>query len=208
MTNIYKTISLDNSFENIICLAEESYFVEIIVEYEQCYRVNYNQVTGFVKKADVKEISNTPLTPYPNNIKLTIGNNCNLRSSPTTQSTTTNIVIPIYTNTENIEFIGRIFGEEAIDFGGNTWYLIKHNNQYGYIYNKYVSSISPIYYNTENVSYTQEDIQSIQNPITHTPSIILIIILSIPIAITLFIFFLPQKTKHKPKRTPKIIEKY
>ena len=207
-TYIYKTTSLENTFDNIICIGEESYFVEIIVEYDECYRVNYNQISGFVKKNDVKEINNTPFTPYPTNITISIGNNCNLRSTPTTQTNTTNIISTIYSKESEITFIGRVFGEEAIDFGGNTWYYVKHNNQYGYIYNKYVSSISPIYYNTEKVSYlTKQEIPTL-NPITHTPSIILIIILAIPLIVTLIIFYIPPKSKIKQTRTKETIEKY
>ena len=196
-TNIYRTTSSSNTLDNIYCIGEETYFVEILQEYEDMYKVNYNNITGFVKKEDVKEITNTPSTPYPYNIKLNIGTNCNLRSTPTTATNTNNVISTIYANTPDIVFIGRASGEEAIDFGGNTWYYVYYQNNYGYIYNNYVSSITPIYPSIENYTYATNDSNKISNPITHTPSIIIIIILAMPLLGTLLLLYLPQKIKIK-----------
>lgn len=209
-TNIYKTTNESNNISNVICIAEKTYFVEIIGDYDVFYRVNYNSINGYVKKTDVKEISTTPHTPYPYNIQIVIGSNCNLRSSPTTKSSTNNILSTIYSNEQNLIFVGRIFSEEAIDFGGNTWYYVKYQDKYGYVYNKYVKSITPIYPNTEEISYIQSNTERIKNPITHTPSIIIIVILMIPLFATLIILYLPlkQKRKPKPRKSPKIFDKY
>lgn len=209
-TCLYKSTLDSDNISNVICIAEKSYFVEIIGDYDSYFRVNYNGVNGYVKKNDVKEISNTPSTPYPYNIKLTIGSNCNLRSSPTTKSDTNNILTTLYTDEHNFTFIGRIYSEEAIDFGGSTWYYVNYNGTYGYIYNRYVKSITPIYENTENVTYLSTEPTKIENPISHTPSLILIIILLIPCLAILLILYLPKKhvKKSRPKKSPKIFERY
>lgn len=209
-TEIYKTTSGSNSIDNIICIAEKSYFVEIIGDYDDYYRVNYNSISGYLKKNDVKEITNTPNTPYPYNIKITIGNNCNLRSSPTTNASTNNIITVLNKNETEITFIGRIYGEEAIDFGGSTWYYVNYNGYYGYVYNNYLSSITPIYENTEEFTYYTQNISTIENPITHTPSLIIIIILALPLIAILIILYLPKKSKSKTKKQKilKIPEKY
>ena len=206
-TNIYRSSTISNTFENIYCIGEESYFVEIIQEINDMYKVNYNNITGFVKKEDVKGITNSPSTPYPYNIKLNIGSNCNLRSTPTTATNTNNIISTIYANTTDIIFIGRASGEEAIDFGGKTWYYVCYQNNYGYIYNNYVSSITPIYPSKENFTYYTAEPTNIINPITHAPSIIIIIILTLPLLGTLLLLYLPKKVKlSTSKKTKKHIK--
>jgi len=197
-TEIFKEPSTNINLDNIICIAEESYFVEIISEFEDFYKVSYNSISGFIKKSHLKEISNTPTTPYPYNIKITISSNCNLRTTPTTKSTVNNVVSTIYTDSE-IKFIGRTYGEEAIDFGGSTWYYVCVNGNYGYIYNKYVKNITPIYENKESFTYASPINETIQNPITHTPSLLIIIILSIPLIAVLIILYIPNKPKHTKK---------
>lgn len=209
-TEIYKNMSGSNSISNILCIAEETYFVEIIGDYDGYYRVNYNGISGYIKSNTVKEVSSTPTTPYPYNIKIVIGNNCNLRSTPTTTQQLNNIVCTLHAGEENITFIGRIYSEEAIDFGGTTWYYVNYNGQYGYVYNKYIKSVSPIYHNTESVTFLSATQDTITNPITHTPSLIIIIILLIPCLGILLILYLPKgiRKKQKPRKSPKIFDRY
>ena len=206
-SNLYSDASENSS---TVCIAEKTYFVQILNETSQMYKVNYNGISGYIKKNDVKEITSTPNTPYPKNIKLKIGNDCNLRSSPTTKTQISNVLNTIKAGETNIEFIGRIFADEAIDFGGTTWYLVKYLGEYGYIYNKYVQTITPIYENNESVNYVENTNNSIQNPITHTPSILLIIIMSIPLLIILIILYAPKKfkTRTKKQKPIKVIDKY
>lgn len=82
-TYLYKTASSDNSIKNIICAMENTYYVEILLTYdEDFYKVNYNGVSGFVLRNQVKKVSGIPANPYPNNIKMmTINNNIYLRST-------------------------------------------------------------------------------------------------------------------------------
>lgn len=208
-TNLYRLANND-SITNIICLVEKSYFVEIISETDNYYKVNYNNISGYVKKNEVKKVTTTPSTPFPYNIRLVIANPCNLRSSPTNRATTNNIITTLQANESNIIFIGRIFSEEAIDFGGTTWYYVNYQGSYGYIYNKYVKSITPIYENTENITYYHESFDNIVNPITHTPSIIIVLIMFIPCIFILIILYSPRKTNKKIKtpKIPKTTDKY
>jgi len=209
-TQIYKSTSGNDALDNIYCLAEESYFVEIIGDYDDYYRIKYSIINGYIKKTDVKEVSSIPSTPYPQNIKIIIGNNCNLRSSPTTKSDNNNVICTIHKGESDIQFIGRVLGEEAIDFGGSSWYYIKYQDKYGYIYNNYVKSITPIYQNTEQFTYLTGFIEKIDNPITHTPSLIIMILLLIPFVGMLVLMYLPKKIRIKQKqhKTHKIIDKY
>lgn len=198
-TNIYKLTADNESIQNIICIAEKSYFVEIISEYENKYRVNYNGISGYVKKNDVREITGTPITPYPYNIKIQLASNCNFRSSPSTKTEVSNIITTLKAGENNFTFIGRIFSEEAIDFGGTTWFYVNYQGVNGYIYNKYVKSITPIYENKESVNFKSNNNTKLVNPITHTPSIIIIIILFLPCLGILLILYLPRKYTHKTK---------
>ena len=93
--NLYKIADNSDIFTDIICIVEKSYFVEIISEYKDYYKVNYNNITGYIKKADVVIVKDKPTTPFPTNIKITMGNTCNLRSSPTTKTSTNNIIATI-----------------------------------------------------------------------------------------------------------------
>jgi len=205
--NLYKIADNTDVFTDIICIIEKTYFVEIISEYKDYYKVNYNNITGYVKKADVVLVKDKPTTPFPNNIKITMGKTCNLRSTPTTKSSTSNIISTINSGETNIEFIGRIFAEEAMDFCGTTWYYVKYNNNYGYIYNQYIKNITPIYENKE-ISIEKDNINiNTDNPINNVTSIILVAILILPSIIILFILYLPRKIKSNNKQI-KIIDKY
>ena len=210
-TFLYKLTTSSTNLTEIILIVEKIYFVEILSENSSNYKVNYNGQIGYVKKNDVELVSNIPNTPFPNNIQIIICSDCNLRSTPTTKSSTNNIITTLHANEKNIQFIGRIFADEVIDFGGTTWYYIKYNNQYGYIYNKYVKSITPIYENKEESVPVNDLSLNNTNPLTDSPSLIIIILLFIPIIIILFILYLPRekllqhnkKSKHK-----EIKEKY
>ena len=206
-TYLYKFSTEDQSINNIYCLIEKGYFVKILDIVDSFYYVNYNGVSGFVKKNDVKEINETPQTPYPSNIKLVIGSNCNLRSSPTT-NTPNNIIATLTSEESNIKFIGRIFSDEVIDFGGKTWYLVEFDGKLGYIYNKYVKSITPIYENQEKTTYKNQINYDISNPITNTPSLIIIIILLLPCIFILFLLYYHPKATNKRSKKLKEIDKY
>ena len=124
--------------------------------------------------------------------------------------TTNNVITTLNSGESEITFIGRIFSDEAIDFGGTTWYYVKYKDHYGYIYNKYVKSITPIYENTEPTLKYVEPNEKITNPITHTPSILIIILLFIPCIFILIILYSPKFHFHKPKHNKKhkVIDKY
>ncbi len=207
--NLYRLSVDDNNIENVLCLIEKTYFVEIVSDNVDCYKVNYNGISGYIKKNDVVMVQNEPTTPFPVNIKMTIASNCNLRSSPTTHPSTNNIISTIYSGETNLTFIGRIFAEEAIDFGGTTWYYVSFDGQRGYIYNKYIKSITPIYPNTEetlihtNNNYTQV------SPLNDTNSIIIIILLFIPCIGILILLYLPRKTSTRQNdKKSRYIDRY
>lgn len=207
--NLYKFSVEDNSIENILCFVEKTYFVEIISDEVDSYKVNYNGITGYIKKNDVVPVQNEPTTPFPINIKMTIANNCNFRSTPTTHPSTNNIISTIHAGETNINFIGRIFAEESIDFGGTTWYYVSFNGERGYIYNKYIKSITPLYPNNEETIVIPDNNFTQVGPLSETNNVIVIILLFIPCIAILFILYLPIKnsTRQRVKKT-KYVDRY
>ena len=194
-TYLYKSAEL-TSTKNKWCLIENSYFVKIINNYNsEFYKVEYNGISGFVKKSEINLVNEIPKTPYPN---LTTFNtnqtNCYLRSSPQITEITNNVLLTIPKNTQNLKYIGKIIGEEAIDYKGSIWYLTEYNGTYGYIYSAYTNSISPINLNVENVTnYTGEDFSKI-NPLTNLTCLIIIILTLIPSLFIVIMLYIPKKS--------------
>lgn len=208
--NVYKLSTANDSIDNVLCIVEKTYFVEILSETADDYKVNYNGIVGYVKKDDVVLVSGTPTTPFPVGINLVLGSNCNLRSTPTTKSASSNVLSTLNKNESNITFIGRVFAEEVIDFGGNTWYFVIYNGEKGYIYNKYIKSASPIYPNTEEISlYKATEFTSL-NPISEPSSVIIIVLLFIPCVAILLILYYPFKkfTRKSSITSTREIERY
>lgn len=208
--NVYKLSTANDSIDNVLCIVEKTYFVEILSETADDYKVNYNGIIGYVKKNDVVLVSGTPSTPFPVGINLVLGSNCNLRSTPTTKSASSNVISTLSKNESDITFIGRVFAEEVIDFGGNTWYFVICNGEKGYIYNKYIKSVSPIYPNTEEISlYKSSEFTSL-NPISEPNCVIIIMLLFIPCVAILIILYYPFKrfTRNTNRTCTKEIERY
>lgn len=208
-TYLYKSAEL-NTVQNKWCLIENSYFVKILQNYNtNFYKVEYNGIVGFVLKDDIQLINEIPQTPYPNNINFNIGQTgCYMRTSPKIKDVTDNTIKVIPANTKNLRYIGKIIGEEAVDFKGSIWYLTEYEGEYGYVYSAYTNSISAIAKNTENVTnYDGSDFSKI-NPITNLQCIIIIVLTLIPTFIILYLLYKPRKLKNiniNPKKIDKNI---
>ena len=177
-------------------------FVEVLSDYnDDFYKVNYNSVIGFAKKSDVREVINVPSSPYPSGITISINDNgCYFRALPISKSNTNNIIDIIEKSTSNIQFIGYAYGDECVDLKGTMWYLVKYNNDIGYIYSDFVNSKVTLYPNIEEVAYLNNDISSTMlNPLKDTTTLILVIIILIPCIFILILLFSSKPRKHKVK---------
>ena len=106
---LYRNPTSNPDITNIWCELAETYFVEIINDYnDNFYKVNYNSIVGFVRKSDIKEITNAPISPFPSNIHLNIKSTsgCYLRELPISKTTNSNIISTLDKGTTNILFIG------------------------------------------------------------------------------------------------------
>ncbi len=200
---LYRTPEVNQAIKNIICVAENTYYVEILSSYnESLYKVNYNGTSGYIEKDKVKKVNGAPETPYPNNIKLTTYNkNCYLRETPTKENNTISIVPSNYSG---LTFIGMTYGEQIGDFDDNIWYYVEYLGTKGYIYNEYISFINTIFPNAEQLSYTSDDYDSIINPLSDGETALTIVILSLPTFVIIFLLY----RKPKPKKTIKQSQKY
>lgn len=208
-TFLYKTANNDNNTKNIICIMENTYYVEILLTYdEDFYKVNYNGVSGYVLRNQVKKVSQTPTNPYPKDIKmLTINNNVYLRSTP--EKTNNNLSI-IPSNCANLRYIGKVYGEQLDDFRDNTWYFVEYQGVFGYIYSEYLKSVDQIVPNIEELSFLNDsDFDDIINPLSNSTCAIIIAILLAPIMLILFLLYKkPNKKKEKFKEKVVIIKEY
>jgi len=199
-TYIYKNASEDKNLKNIICLLEKTYYVEILMTYDQdFYKVRYNGVTGYVKRSEVKKVSGIPENAHPKNIEMvTINNNCYLRSSPEKRNDNEIIIIP--SNCANLQYIGKVYGEQVDDFRDNTWYYVEYQGKYGYIYGEYLKHISNITPNVEQLNYVNtSDFDDIINPLSNGECMIIIFALLAPMLIILYLLFKKPTKKFKEK---------
>ncbi len=201
---VYKTPEVNNSIKNIICVAENTYYVEILSSYnERLYKINYNGTSGYIEKDKVKRVNGTPETPYPNNIKLTTYNkNCYLRTTPTKEES--NIISIIPSNYNGLTFVGTTYGEQIGDFDDNIWYYVEYLGTKGYIYNEYVSSINTIFPNTEQLSFANTDYDVVINPLSDGTTTLVIVLLSLPTFAILFLLY--KKTKPRKAKLTNQIE--
>lgn len=194
-TFLYKSAELDNNF-NKWCYLEKSYFVKVISDYnENYYKVEYNGINGYVKKTDVCLVNEIPKTPYPNSVTFKTGNsNCYLRDLPQVKSAINNTICVIPANTK-LEYLGKIIGEEAVDFSGSVWYLTNYNGNIGYIYSGYTNSITEVKPNTEIVTEFLGSNYTTINPISNTNCLIIIFLTLIPCIFILVMLYCPKKGK-------------
>lgn len=206
---LYKTASDDNNIKNIICAMENTYYVEILLIYdEDFYKVSYNGVSGFVLRNQVKRVSGIPNNPYPKNIQmLTTNNNIYLRSSPEISNNNLSI---IPSNCTNLKYIGKVYGEQVDDFRQNLWYFVEYQGVFGYVYGDYIVSISNIFPNVEELSFLNDsDFDDIINPLSDSTSVLIIVCMLLPILIVMFLLYKkPKLKKEKFKEKVVVIREY
>lgn len=181
--------------ENIICYIEKTYFVEILLEYDAVfYKANYSNIIGFVKKSQVSRVSGVPQKPFPDDTLILIKDQvCNLRLRPTISD---NIITQIPAKSSKIKYIGKIYGVRAIDYGNDIWYYVEYDGQKGYIYDFYVSQITAIYDNIENLVPLTHISENMLNPLSNPICLVIIGVILCPTLIILYIMFKkPSKAK-------------
>ena len=206
-TYLYKSAE---SNQNKWCLIEKSYFVKLISNYNNdYYKAEYNGLTGFVLKADIQLINETPSVPYPI-ATFNTPNNCYLRKSPKVKDVIDNTICVIPAGSKKLKYIGKIIGEEAVDFKGSIWYLTEYEDNIGYVYSGYTSNVSIISENIEHVSiYTGNTFEKV-NPLTNIDCVVIIILTLLPTLLILYMLYKPKKSKKLKvvRKPPSVTDMY
>lgn len=206
-TYLFKTPSDEKDIKNIICILENTYYVQILLTYdEDYYKVNYNGVNGFVLRNQVKKVEGIPNTPYPQNIQiLTTNNNIYLRSTPEKNNNNTSI---IPSNCTSLKYIGKAYGEQVDDFRENLWYYVEYQGLYGYVYSEYIVSISKIYPNIEELSFLNDnDFDEILNPLSDETSALIIALMLFPVLIIMYLLYKKPKSKREKFKEKLVVVK-
>ncbi|MBQ3047430.1 MAG: hypothetical protein IJD48_00245 [Clostridia bacterium] len=189
----------------------KTYFVLIISSIDNTYyKVQYKDIVGYVLKTSVSPIKETPQNPYPSSITFRVYTNDGLNMIDNAFNTKNATSTGKASLLENLEYYGKISGEELIPNRGTTWYYGKNNNnQKGYLYAGYCDDLSTILPNTEIVtkieypSFNDENgylynLVNLSNPL----KILLILLVTLPCIFLVYLLFKPfELQKNKPKQT-------
>lgn len=196
---LYRYPSEEDTFDNKYFLLEPSYFVKLLEKTnDYFYKVEYKNIIGYVLISEVEEVDETPINPFPTNITFSINNRSNaiLRSEPTTEKQYASIVKLLNSGTNNLEYIGKISGEESLYGGGNIWYYCKvttADNQscYGYVYANLTTNLTQITQNEEPVQFVSGVASSNILYINKTSQNIIICLLLLPSLLIIYLFVKP-----------------
>lgn len=201
-TSLYKT----PSESDVLFYLPNSYFVMLLSNYNnKFYKVQYRDTTGYVLKSSVTPIRETPQTPYLTDVTFWVFSNDGnqLREKPTKNSTVLRTVELL----NNIDYYGIITGDELVKNRGTTWYYCKYNGTFGYLYAGLCDNLTLITSNTENVTvnaspFPSDDTDYLYNLVNLTSSlkILLIVLVTLPSGIIIWLLF--RKTKTKPFKKP------
>lgn len=213
-TYLYKS-TLSLGLENAYFEIPNSYFVLLISNIDNLfYKVQYRDVVGFVLKEDVTPISETPTTPYLENISFRVfsSDGINLFATPTNENSQVLTQVELL---KDIDYYGLLQGQELIENRGNDWiyckYTSENNTYYGYLYKGLCDDISPITLNTETFTPIENPFEDNDNSYMYSllnlssfAKIIIILLLLVPCIFIVFLMFKPfeiEKNKLKNKLT-------
>ena len=202
---LYRYPSEEDTYENKYFLLEPSYFVKLLEKTnDYFYKVEYNGVIGYVLISEVEEVETTPANPFPENITFSINNRSNalLRSEPSTIKQSNSVIKILNSGTNNLEYIGKISGEESLYGGGNVWYYCKITNldghsEYGYVYANLTTNLTQISQNEEEVAFTSASNSQNLLYISSSSQNIMIAILLLPTLLMVYLFVKPTKIFNK-----------
>lgn len=209
---LYKTPTEVEEYSNYHFIIPETYFVELLsYENDNFFQARYLDVYGYVKINEVQCVKGIPLNPFVSKASFRVfaPNGLELRSSPS-QSDGLNTLASINFLETNLQYYGKIIGEEAIVYKGNEWYFCKYfkngTEQNGYVYSVFCDLLTTISANTEILEYVEKPTFEVQNTsaeveqnntsISNLPSItqiIIIVAVCIPCILIIYLLFRPTR---------------
>lgn len=218
---LYKNPVYQQTEENVFFLLEKTYFVQLYeITNDYFYKASYMGIDGYVLKSDVRCVAETPQTPYANSSSFRVyaQNGLTLRSSPTTKNGMFNKVATIPFLDSNLQYVGKISAEESVAYRGSDWFFCRYfkgDEQFeGYVYAGYCDMLTPIAENLEVVTYIDYPIFQNTSKPTQTPAsgsaeqgggvsktaIIVIVTVSLPALLILFLIFRPSRALVRAER--------
>ena len=206
---LYKTPSDNTNYSNVHFILEQSYFVQLLSEYNnEFFKAKYIDTIGYVKRSQVQCVQGVPNTPFLNNISFRVYNNSSrsMYDKPFANSNnpTLKVYLPLYC--EDLIYYGKIYGESAVEERTNIWYYCKYTvtNECGYVYSDACDKMDSIIPNTEKLTYInspQWNISSSNNKslmsVDSKPFKITVILICIPFVIFAILLVRLAYTKRK-----------
>ncbi|MBR2391685.1 MAG: hypothetical protein IKB06_04260 [Clostridia bacterium] len=205
---LYKSPNLSSHIDNVYFVIPETYFVVVLEEFNECFKVQYDRYVGYVKKDKITKVSFVPIVKFLENVTVDIKSSAGTQvwNRPTTSGT---VLTVIPAGTCAVKYIAVAHGE--IPSGGNSdcWYYVLYTPSFnstsvfeGYIYSENTINLSPIFSNIENDPEIIDNVKSNDKIIylSSTVKTILIAVIAIPI-ILLFLIILYKLSKKFVKNT-------
>lgn len=208
---LYKTPAAIEDYSNFYFTIPESYFVELLdYENENYFSARYLDCYGYVKISEVQCVSGVPQNPFVTKASFRVfaPNGLELRSSPS-QSDGLNVIANINYLETNLQYYGKIDGEEAIAYKGNEWYFCKYTKngqeQKGYIYSVFCDLLTTISTNTEILEYVSEptfatketnapaETDTSLSSLPSTTQILIIVAVCVPCVLIIYLLFRPTR---------------
>lgn len=196
---LYKNTNGEKLFE-----LPSTYFVKVTAESDEYYSCFYDNISGWVKKSEVAFIEGVPTTPYLTNstFRVLASEACSIRKLPTSQSSIIG-KSPLY---KYVKYIGSIEGEEMVEGLGTTWYYTTTTTSkeiiYGYIYAGLCDGYEGYPKNDEKHIYVDPIAltTTISSPSGGKSFILLIVGVSIPALLLVYMMYKPYKVARKARK--------
>ena len=208
---LYKTPASIEDYSNIHFVIPDTYFVELLnYENDEFFSARYLDCYGYVKISDVQCVVGVPQNPFASKVSFRVfaPNGIELRTSPS-QSDGLNIITNINYLETNLQYYGKVTGEEAIVYKGSEWYFCKYikngQEQKGYVYSVFCDLLTTISSNSEILEYvdqpTFETEDTAAQPdgatsISSLPSItqiLIIVAVCLPCVLIIYLLFRPTR---------------
>lgn len=201
--------------QSILFELPTSYFVKLINQTGEYYKVEYADLSGYVKKDQVTPVVGVPDTPYLTKAVFWVftSDGAYLRSSPN-KDAKINSTLPVE---QPIYYYGNIIGDEAVTLRGKVWYFAKYTKDdktyTGYVY---AGLCDNLINNEKNVQVLEttgnpfsSDSQEFINYLNKDTKfqIILIFLVSMPALALIYLLFKPYKiSQNKIGKKPKKVD--
>ena len=200
---LYKTADVTNNESyNIYFEIPETYFVEILYDQGNVYKVNYNQTIGYILPQSVTKVSFVPENPVLKNISFSLSEGTQLRSTPMLLESNIEYILP---SNATLTYIAQTHGDASGGTNNDIWYYCHYSPvtdptivYTGYVYSARVQNLTPIPQNTEtDTPVTQPtDTTNTNNQTVMPQKWILLLVSILPcvlVAILLFVHYKKRK---------------